>query len=81
MFLVQRNKKQSFSQLISLALTSSLFILKKVEIKFELQVQVIHSLEKLLRLKTQQIKKYGQKLSSKSGYYCQYQMVKSFLWM
>ncbi len=52
-----------------------------METKFELQVQAAHDLEELLRLKTQQIEKYGQKLSPKSSYLCRHQMVRSFLWM
>ena len=52
-----------------------------MEIKFELQVQVAHDLRELLRLKTQQIEKYGQELSPKLSYFCRHQMVRSFLWM
>lgn len=38
-------------------------VVKKVEIKFELQTQAVHDLEELLHLKTQQIDKYGYELS------------------
>ena len=46
----------------SLIPTFSLLILKKIETKFELQVQVAHNLGELLHLKTQQIEKYGKEL-------------------
>ncbi len=70
MFFIQQHKKQSSSQPISLVPTPSPPVFKKVEIKFELRVQAAHNLGELLRLKTQQIEKYGQELSPKLSYFC-----------
>ena len=52
-----------------------------METRVELQKKVAHDLEELLRLKRQQIDKYGYELSPKSSYYRRHLMVKSFLWM
>ena len=51
MFLAQKNKKQTSSQPIFLTPTPSPLIFKKVEIKFERQIQAAHNLRKLLCLK------------------------------
>lgn len=64
-----------------LSQSSSTKMIKKVESKFELQTQAAHDLGELLRLKTQQIYKYGYELSLKSSYYCCYQIVRCFWWM
>lgn len=79
MFLAQQNKKQSSSQLTTLVPTPSLLVFKKLETKFVLRVQAAHNLGELLRLKTQQIEKYGQELSLKSSYLRQNQIVKFFV--
>ena len=68
MFLAQENQKQS----ISFVQTSSLPMVKKVEIKFELQIQITHNSRELLYFKTPQVEKYGQELSFKSRYFCRY---------
>ena len=52
-----------------------------METRFELQTQAAHDLGELLRLKTQQMDKYGYELTPKSNYYRRHQMVMSFLWM
>lgn len=53
----------------------------KKETKIELQTRAAHDLGELLRLKTQQLNKYGHVLAPKSSYYSRHQMVRSFLWM
>ena len=58
MFLAKQDKRHSPSQPTSSATNPSSFVVKKVETKFELQVQAAHDLGKLLRLKIQQIEKY-----------------------
>ena len=60
---------------------SSNTVINKVETKFELQTQAAHDLGELLRLKTQQIDKYGYELSYQSSYYRHHQMIRCFLWM
>ena len=56
-------------------------VVKKLETMSEFQGQAVHDLEELLRLKTQQIDKYGYKLSHNSSYYRRHQIVRCFLWM
>lgn len=74
MFLAQyeRNKfhhSAPHSDSIVSQINSTEKIVKKVKTKFELQSQVVHDLGEPLRLKTQQIDKYGYELSYNSSYY------------
>ena len=62
MFSAQQNKGHPFSKPLSspdLSQSSSSKVIKKVETRFELQTQAAHDLGELLRLKTQQMDKYG----------------------
>lgn len=68
MFLAPKNQKQS----TFLVQTLFLLVIKKVKIKFKLQVQVTHNSRELLCLQTTYVEKYGQELSLKSRYICQH---------
>ena len=84
MFSAQQNKGHPFSKPLSLpdlSQSSSSKVIQKVETRVELQTQAAHDVGELLRLKTQQMDKYGYELSPKSNYYCRHQMVRSFLWI
>ena len=81
-FSAQQNKGKPFSQPLSLSdlsQSASSKVVKAVETRFELQKKAAHDLEKLLRLKKEQIDKYGYELYPKSNYYHRHQMVRSFL--
>ena len=54
---------------------------EKVETTVELQNRAVNDLEDLLRLKTEQMNKYGYTLAPRSNHYRRHQMVQSFLWM
>lgn len=84
MFSAQQNKGQPSSKPLSLSdlpQSASSKVGKKMGTQFELKKQAAHDLEELLRLKIQQIDKYGYQLSLKSNYYRRHQMVRSFSWM
>ena len=67
MFSAQQNKGNSSSKPLSmpvLSQSSSSEVIKKAEIRLELQTEAAHDLGELLRLKTQQMDKYGYELIS-----------------
>ena len=89
MFSIQHNKNQSSDKDLTLEATSAppppkfsrLGRLQKVETLFEAQTRAAHDLGELLRLKTNQIDRYGHVLDYKSNLYRRHQMVQSFLWV
>ena len=84
MFSAQQKKGQPSSKPLSLSdlpQSASSKVGKKMGTQFELKKQAAHDLGELLRLKIQQIDKYGYQLSLKSNYYRRHKMVRSFLWM
>ena len=52
-----------------------------LETRIQLQTKAAHDLRELLRLKSQQMDKYGHVLAPKSNHFRRHQMVQSFLWM
>ena len=46
-----------------------------------IKARAVHDLSELMRLKTEQLKKYGAVLIPQSNLYLRHQMVQSFLWM
>ena len=51
------------------------------ENKKTIKARAVQDLSELMRLKTEQLKKYGAVLIPQSNLYLKYQMVQSFLWM
>ena len=49
--------------------------------KETIQAKAVHDLSELMRLKTEQLKRYGAVLIPQSNLYLRHQMVQSFLWM
>ena len=84
MFSTQHSKHQSHNNDVTPYIPPAASLsqtLQQVKSLFKRQTQAAHNLGELLRLKTQQIDKYGYVLDSKSNLYCRHQIVQSFLWM